>query len=59
MKHMLFVLLHEPAIADTGERFVSCRSMLTGSMQRVRDYFNHLPWNHACHVDMGDFSAGK
>ena len=59
MKRMVFALLPEPAIADTGERFVSCKSMLTGSTQRVRGHFNLLPWNNACYVDMGDFSAGE
>ena len=47
MQHMLFALLPEPAIADTDEKFVSCISTLTGSIKRVRDHFNHLPWKDA------------
>ena len=57
MKHVLLALLPKPALAYTGESFASCRSMLTGSMQRVHGHSNNLPSNDACCDDINEFSA--
>ena len=57
MKHMLYALLPEPAIAVTGESFVCCGFTLTGSMQRVRCQSKHLPLKRTFCVDTRDLSA--